>query len=241
MAQEHIVKAFDEQLNTLDTKIAEMGGMAESALADAIEALVERDEEKAEGVVAGDRKLDQVEAEVNALAMRMLALRQPMAIDLRTVLSALKISGDLERIGDLAKNIAKRVMAVSKTQPAQFNHTIAQMGALVQDMIKGALDAYVARDSKLAQDVWNRDEEVDQLHTSLFRELLTYMMEDPRNITPCAHLLFVAKNLERIGDHVTNIAERVVFLVEGKMPDERQTEDASSFTVVGPDGRSKSG
>ena len=233
MATTHIVKAFDEQLNLLDTKIAEMGGMAEAALAGAIQALSARNADLAARVVADDRKMDELEDDVNALALRLLALRQPMAKDLRAVVAALKISSDLERIGDLATNIAKRSMTVTKAPPQASTHTIVRLAALVQTMIKNALDAYIARDGRRALDVWHRDEEVDQLHTSLFRELLTYMMEDPRNITPCAHLLFVAKNIERIGDHVTNIAERVLFLVEGAVPHEdRPMKDQSAFTIV---------
>ncbi len=234
MAQ-HIVKAFDEQLNQLDAKIAEMGGLAESLLADAIEALSKRDAEVAADVVTGDRKLDQLEDEVNDLALRLLALRQPTATDLRAVLAALKISSDLERAGDLAKNIAKRAITIAKASPIAPVTGIVGLGALVQGRINTAIDAFVARDAKLAMDVWSSDEEVDQLHTSLFRELLTYMMEDPRNISACAHLLFIAKNIERIGDHVTNIAERIVFLVRGKAPErERHKEDESSSTEVRP-------
>ena len=234
MAQ-HIVKAFDEQLNSLDAKIAEMGGLAESMLADACDALVKRDAELAAEVVAGDRKLDQLENEVNDLSLRLLALRQPTAGDLRTVLAALKISSDLERAGDLAKNVAKRTIIIAKTTPVASVSGIVNLGALVQGRIKTTIDAFVARDANLAMDVWSSDEEVDQLHTSLFRELLTYMMEDPRNITACAHLLFIAKNIERIGDHITNIAERIVFVVQGRMPQrERHKEDESSNTEVRP-------
>ncbi len=234
MAQ-HIVKAFDEQLNSLDAKIAEMGGLAESMLADACDALVKRDAELAAEVVAGDRKLDQLENEVNDLSLRLLALRQPTAGDLRTVLAALKISSDLERAGDLAKNVAKRTIIIAKTTPVASVSGIVNLGALVQGRIKTTIDAFVARDANLAMDVWSSDEEVDQLHISLFRELLTYMMEDPRNITACAHLLFIAKNIERIGDHITNIAERIVFVVQGRMPQrERHKEDESSNTEVRP-------
>jgi phosphate transport system protein len=234
MAQ-HIVKAFDDQLNQLDAKIAEMGGLAESMLADAIDALAKRDAELAAEVVSGDRKLDQLEGEVNDLALRLLALRQPTAGDLRAVLAALKISSDLERAGDLAKNVAKRTIIIAKTSPVASVSGIVNLGALVQGRIKTTIDAFVARDANLAMDVWSSDEEVDQLHTSLFRELLTYMMEDPRNITPCAHLLFIAKNIERIGDHITNIAERIVFVVKGRMPQrDRHKEDESSNTEVRP-------
>ena len=237
MAQ-HIVKAFDDQLNQLDAKIAEMGGMAESMLADACDALNKRDADLAAEVVSGDRKLDSLENDVNNLALRLLALRQPMAEDLRTVLACLKISSDLERAGDLAKNVAKRAITIAKTPPLAPVTGIVNLGALVQSRIKTTIDAYVARDAKLALEVWSSDEEVDQLHTSLFRELLTYMMEDPRNITPCTHLLFIAKNLERIGDHATNIAETIHFQVVGRtIAEARPKGDQTSFTVVGPDAR----
>lgn len=233
MAHEHIVKSFDDQLGLLDSKIAEMGGMAESQVADAIDALARRDAELAADVIGRDRKLDALEYEVNDISLRLLALRQPMAEDLRAVVAALKISADIERIGDLATNIAKRAITVAQAPPVASTVTIVRMGVIVQGMIKSALDSFIARDAHQAMDVWKRDEEVDQLHTSLFREMLTYMMENPRNITPCAHLMFVAKNIERIGDHVTNIAERVYFVVSGEAPgSERPKEDESSFTMV---------
>jgi len=237
MTQEHIVKSFDEQLNRLDNVIAEMGGLAETQLAEAIEAMVRRDVERAERVTAADARIDELELEIDHLAVAMLALRQPMADDLRLVIAALKTSGIIERIGDYAKNVAKRTLTLSQMPPMQPALTVARLGRLVQEMIKNVLDAYVARDAEKAAQVWMRDEEVDALYTSVFRELLTYMMEDPRNITPCTHLLFVAKNIERIGDHVTNIAEHVHFVVHGSMPDDiRPKSDASSFTVVEPGG-----
>ncbi|MDA1131742.1 MAG: phosphate signaling complex protein PhoU [Proteobacteria bacterium] len=233
MVHKHIVRAFDQQLGELDRKIAEMGGLSESLVADAIDALSRRDAELAERVIAADARIDALEAEVNEISLRLLALRQPMAHDLRAVVAGLKISADIERIGDLATNVAKRTMTIVKSNPVASTITIVRMGVIVQGMIKSALDAYVARDAEQAMDVWKRDEEVDQLHTSLFREMLTYMMENPRNITPCAHLMFVAKNIERIGDHVTNIAERVYFLVKGEPPpSDRPKEDDSSFTTV---------
>ena len=233
MTHDHIVKSFDEELGLLDSKIAEMGGMAESLVADSIDSLSRRDAELALRVIEGDAKLDALENDVNDITERVIALRQPMAEDLRAVIAALKASSDLERIGDLATNIAKRAITVAKAPPVASTLTVVRMGAIVLGMIKTGLDAYVARDAELAMDVWKRDEEVDQLHTSLFRELLTYMMENPRNITSCAHLLFVAKNLERIGDHVTNIAERVYYLVTGEPPgSDRPKVDESSFTVV---------
>jgi len=237
MTSEHIVRAFDEDLNKLDNIIAEMGGLAEQQLADAIEAMVRRDSTLAEQVIASDKRIDALEKEVDELAVKMLALRQPMAEDLRVVITALKTSGIVERIGDYAKNIAKRSVAISQTPPIGPTKTIARMGAQVQAMIKNVLDAYVARDADKADLVRESDSEVDLLHTSLFREILTYMMEDPRNISSCTHLLFVAKNIERIGDHATNIAENVHFLVHGSLPSEKRTkDDQSSYTIVETEG-----
>lgn len=237
MATEHTVKSFDEDLRRLDNVIAEMGGLAEAQLADAIEALVKRNGEAAQRVVSNDERIDALEHEVDNLAITMLALRQPMASDLRIVITALRTASVIERIGDYAKNIAKRTIALSQTPPVGPTKTIARMGVLVQGMIKDVLDAYIERDAQKAQDVWRADEEVDALHTSLFRELLTYMMEDPRNISSCTHLLFVAKNIERMGDHATNIAENVWFLVHGDTPPEsRPKGDESSYTVMRPDG-----
>jgi len=235
MASEHIVKAFDEQLNHLDNIIAEMGGLAEVQLADAIEALMQRDSDKAALVAAADVRIDQLESDIDHLAVSLLALRQPMAADLRAVICALKTSGIIERIGDYAKNVAKRTAALVELPPVPPALPVARLGRLAQEMIKDVLDAYVRRDVEKAEMVRERDKELDTLYTSIFRELLTYMMEDPRNITPCTHLLFVAKNIERIGDHTTNIAENVHFLVQGVMPpEERQKGDASSFAVVRP-------
>ncbi|NQW00378.1 MAG: phosphate signaling complex protein PhoU [Rhodospirillales bacterium] len=234
MPTNHIVKSFDEDLKRLDNIIAEMGGMAEMLLANAMEALLKRDSEKANQVIANDKLLDALEAEVDELAVQMLALRQPMAEDLRVVITALRTASIIERIGDYAKNIAKRTVAISQAAPVGPTKTIGRMGKQVQSMIKNVLDAYITRDAVKAEDVRASDGEVDALHTSLFRELLTYMMEDPRNITACTHLLFVAKNIERMGDHATNIAENVHFLVNGNAPIEARTkEDDSSFVVVG--------
>ncbi len=238
MAKEndHIVKSFDEDLRQLDNYIAEMGGLAEHLFADSIKALTRRDSELAEQVIQNDKRIDDLEAEVDSHTISMLALRQPMAADLRVVITALRIASLIERIGDYAKNVAKRTVAISQTPPIGPSRTIARMGNVVQGMIKTVLDAYLQRDADLAQDVRLRDEEVDALHTSLFRELLTYMLEDPRSISACTHLLFVAKNIERVGDHATNIAENVHFLVHGSMPDDNRPKgDESSYTVVGAD------
>ena len=234
MDQDHIMKAYDEELGRLDQLIAEMGGLAESQLADAVTALVRRDGELARKVAERDARIDALERDVDALTMRVLALRQPMAEDLRTVVATLKTAGDLERIGDYTRNIANRTLALTQVRHiGGAAHTIARMGGLVQTMIKNVLDSHIGRDAELADEVRLRDEEVDQLHTSLFRELLTYMMEDPRHITTCTHLLFIAKNIERIGDHATNIAEHVHMMVCGELPDgERPKGDRSSLTVV---------
>ena len=234
MTQEHIMKVYDEELAHLDRLIAEMGGLAESQLADAVDAMRRRDADLARKVAKRDQRIDALEREVDALTMRVLALRQPMAEDLRTVIAALKTASNLERIGDYTRNIANRTLALTQLRPiGSATQTIARMAVLAQGMIKNVLDAYVGRDAALADEVRLSDEEVDQLHTSLFRELLTYMMEDPRHITTCTHLLFIAKNVERIGDHVTNIAEHVYFMVSGESLDpDRPKDDRSSITVV---------
>lgn len=234
MEHDHIVKSFDDDLAEIDAIIAEMGGLAERQLADAVEALVRRDVELAQKVIDGDLRIDELESEVDDMTIRVLALRQPMAEDLRVVIVALKMAANLERIGDYAKNVAKRTMILATMDPVgNATQSVQRMAGQVQGMIKNVLDAYGARDIDKADDVRLRDEEVDLMHTSLFRELLTYMMEDPRNITACTHLLFVAKNVERVGDHVTSIAEYVHFLVAGDLPaDERPKSDLSSQTVV---------
>lgn len=234
MSNDHIVSSFKADLGRLDNMIAEMGGLAESQLSRSIEALCKRDLEAAERIIPADKKIDALEEEIYEFTVKLLALRQPVADDLRIIVSAIKISSVIERIGDYAKNISKRTI-VLKEGPSLTGalNTVSRMGDLVQIMIKQALDAYIERDAEKAGDVRARDREVDLLHTSLFRELLTYMMEDPRYITPCTHLLFVAKNIERIGDHTTGIAEQVHFMVHGEMPaDERPKGDHSSTTIV---------
>ena len=232
---EHIVKSFDSELKRLSQVIAEMGGLAEAQLQRAIEALAQRDAEAAAQVVQDDARIDALEHEIGNMTVRMLALRQPMAKDLREVVAALKISSDLERIGDYAANVAKRAIALSQSPPVKPAHAIPRMGRLVQQLIKDILDAYVEHDADKAVDAWRRDEEVDEMYTSLFRELLTHMMEDPRNIGPSIHLLFIAKNIERIGDHATNIAETVHFLVLGRpIEATRPKGDTTSYAVVAP-------
>jgi phosphate transport system protein len=235
MASEHVVKSFEEELKRLHSLISRMGGIAETQLADAIHAVIERDSEIAAEVVEGDPKVDELEREVDDLALKVLALRQPMAVDLRSILSALKISAELERIADYATNVAKRSIALNQIPPVRPVHAIPRMGQVVKEMIKDVLDAYVTGDVDKAVRVWNRDEELDEMYSSLFRELLTYMMEDARNITAATHLLFIAKNIERIGDHATNIAETIYFQVKAvPLRESRPKGDASSFTIVKP-------
>jgi phosphate transport system protein len=236
MAAEHIVKSYDEELQRLNKMIVEMGGLAESQLADATEAVQERDSELAARVIEDDVKVDQLERDLDNLAIRLLALRQPMARDLREIVVALKIASDLERIADYAANVAKRSIALSQAPPIQLAHALPRMARLALLLIKDVIDAYVERDADKALDVWNRDEELDEMYASLFREFLTYMMEDPRNIGACTHLLFMAKNIERIGDHATNIAENLYYLVHGTpLTQARPKGDNSSLQVIAPD------
>lgn len=233
MTTEHTVRSFDDDLKRLDHLIAEMGGLAEVQLAGAIEALTQRDSEKAAAIVAADTRIDALEAQVDQHTISILARRQPMARDLREIVGALKASSMIERVGDYAKNIAKRTGAIAEVTPMPSAQTVVRLGELAQAMIKDVLDAYLARDRDKADAVRLRDREIDALYTALFRELLTYMMEDPRSITACTHLLFVAKHLERIGDHATNIAEIVHFLVTGEAPaDQRPRQDESEFVVA---------
>ena len=232
-ANEHIVRSFDEELEDLNEIIVRMGGLAEAQLASAIEALSKRDAELAVRVIKSDDAIDSLETQVDIKAVNVLALRQPMAVDLRRVVSALKIASDLERIGDYAKNVAKRVQVLCQSPTVRPAFAIPRMAQLAQTIIKDTLDAYVAGDVRKADEVWLRDEEIDEMYTSLFRELLTYMMEDPRHITPCTHLLFIAKNIERIGDHATNIAETIHFMVTGeRMEGGRPKSDVTSFQAV---------
>jgi phosphate transport system protein len=235
MSREHIVRSFSQELRRLSTLITQMGGVAEAQLETAVRAVAKRDVGLASSVLQSDARLDDYEREIDAEAIRMLALRQPMAGDLREIVSSLKIGADLERIGDYAANIAKRSMVLAQVPPVRPAGGIPRMGRMVQEILKEVLDAYVERDLDKAIAVWHRDEELDDLYTSMFREVLTYMMEDPRNITPCTHLLFIAKNLERIGDHATNIAETIHFLVLGhSLKAVRPKGDTSSFAVVTP-------
>lgn len=220
---DHIVKAYDRELEILGRRISEMGGIAEKMLADAMDALSEVDTDLARTVVATDPRLDALQREIEDSAILTIARRQPLAIDLRECVAAVRISGDLERVGDLAKNIAKR--AVKVAGEARLPRAIIGLRSMHETasvQLKDVLDAYSQRDIDRAREVWTRDSELDALEDSVFRDLLTFMMEDPRNISFCTHLLFCSKNLERIGDHTTNIAETIVYLVTGEtMPTER--------------------
>jgi phosphate transport system protein len=237
MANEHIIKSYDDELRRLNNTIMQMGGLAEGQLAAAIDAVIKRDSELAARVVAEDATVDQLEHEVDGLVVRLLALRQPMARDLREILAALRIANDLERICDYAANVAKRSIVLNQSPAVKPVYTLPRMVKLAEALTKDVLDAYVARDADKAMIVWARDEELDEMYSSLFRELLTYMMEDPRNITACTHLLFMAKNVERIGDHATNIAETVYFLVNGTpLTQARPKRDNSNQAVAPPVG-----
>jgi phosphate transport system protein len=231
---EHTTKAFDADLQELARMIAEMGGLAERQIGDAVDALNRRDAALSQNVVAADTKIDGLQREIEEKAILTIARRQPMAVDLRDVVGALRVSNDLERIGDLAKNIAKRVEVLdSELNLQKVMRGVEHMTELVLTQIKDVLDAYARRDVAKALQVWRGDEEVDAVNNSLFRELLTYMMEDPRNISVCIHLLFCAKNIERMGDHATNIAETIYYMVEGQiLPDERPKGDNTSTTSI---------
>ena len=235
---EHTVRAFTEQLETLSALVAQMGGLAEAQLADAVEAIGRRDTALAEKAVTGDLRIDEMQQEIEDRSTKLLALRQPMAVDLRETLAAIKIASELERVGDLAKNIAKRAIVLNREQPIRLTQSLARMGRAAQSQLKLVLDAYSNRDAASAETVWGQDGEVDELYNSLFRELLTYMMEDPRTIGMCTHLLFVAKNIERAGDHVTNVAEVVYFMVTGgHLALERPKADTTSQTNIPFEGK----
>jgi len=230
---DHTVKAFTEKLEALAASVAQMGGLAEAQLADAIEAIAKRDTARAERAVGGDRQIDELQLSIEDQSLKLLALRQPMAVDLRETLAAIKIASELERIGDLAKNIAKRAIVLNREPPIRLTQSLARMGRQALAQLKMVLDAYSDRDANMAESVWRQDGEIDETYNSLFRELLTYMMEDPRTIGLCAHLLFVAKNIERTGDHATNIAEVVYHMVSGgHLAMERPKADKTSETPV---------
>ncbi len=232
---DHIVTSFSEELERLSTNVSKMGGLAEAQLQSAIDAITRRDMKLADRTVEQDQQLDDLELLIEENAVELIALRQPMALDLREAMTAIKIAADLERIGDLAKNISKRslVIFMDYETPNKLVQGLSRMGKLALGQLKLVLDAYTNRDVDMANKVWVSDEEIDEMYNSVFRELLTYMMEDPRTIGMCTHLLFVAKNIERIGDHATNIAETVSYLVTGdRVVGERPKGDKTSTTSV---------
>jgi phosphate transport system protein len=232
--EQHTIKAFDTDLQDIARMVAEMGGLAERQIAESVQALARRDSKLAQRVVSLDPTIDALQRDVEERAILTIARRQPMAVDLREIVAALRVSNDLERIGDLAKNIAKRVTVLDTDfYPSQVIRGVEHMADLVLSQLKDVLDAYARHDVGKALAVWRGDEEIDAVNNSLFRELLTYMMEDPRNITFCTHLLFCAKNIERMGDHATNIAETVYYIVEGRsLADERPKGDTTASTTV---------
>ncbi|HKA73786.1 MAG TPA: phosphate signaling complex protein PhoU [Xanthobacteraceae bacterium] len=234
MMSEHTAKAFDVDLQEIARKVTEMGGLAEKEIGDAVDALAKRDTGLAQRVMAVDINTDQLQREIEEKAILTIARRQPMAVDLRDIVAALRLANDLERIGDLAKNIAKRVVALNGDFPPQkLIRGVEHLAELVLEQLKDVLDAYAQRDLDKAIVVWRGDDKIDAMYTSVFRELLTYMMEDPRNITFCTHLLFCAKNIERMGDHATNIAETVYYMVEGRpLADERPKGDTTNIAPV---------
>ncbi len=231
---DHIVKSYDRDLENLGRKIAEMGGLAEKMLAEAMEALSLLNIEVAQRVIATDARLDILQREIEEKAIMTIARRQPLAVDLRECIAAIRISGDIERIGDLAKNIAKRALKIaSETRVTRATIGLKSMQEIAGMQLKDSLDAYAQRDIEKARIVWDNDAQLDALEDSVFRDLLTFMMEDPRNISFCTHLLFCSKNLERIGDHTTNIAETIIYLVTGEpMPVERPKGRDSSLNVI---------
>ncbi|MGJ8587081.1 MAG: phosphate signaling complex protein PhoU [Yoonia sp.] len=232
---EHISSAYDRDLEGITTLIMKMGGQVEEAILKAVKSLSDRDTELAEEVRAGDKSIDALEIQINDEAARTIALRAPVSKDLRSVLTVLRLAASLERIGDYAKNIAKRTSVLVEMNPvAGSDAALRRMAREVEQMLKDTLDAYVRGDAELAEDVRQRDQEVDQMYNALFREFLTFMMEDPRNITPCMHLHFMAKNIERMGDLTTNMAEQVIYLVTGEMPDEARPKGDKTAYVTDP-------
>jgi len=239
MNEQHTAKAFDVDLQDLGRIVAEMGGLAEKQIADSVSALARRDTAQAQRVTAADAHIDALQREIEEKAVLTIARRQPMAVDLRDIVGALRLSNDLERIGDLAKNVAKRVIALnSEFPPPKLIRGVERMTDLVLGQMKAVLDAYARRDDAKAMEVWRGDEEIDAVCTSVFRELLTYMMEDPRNISFCIHLLFCAKNIERMGDHATNIAETVHYIIDGRpIADQRPKGDTTTIAALANGGR----
>ncbi len=229
----HIVKSYDNELQRLRSLVTNMGGMVESQTALACTAVLTRDSDAAAAAMESDPRVDAQEREIEAFVIRLLALRQPMAQDLRLIVATLKMTGDLERIGDYAANVAKRSLVLQQFSLPYTLTGLNHMARLVQENLKLIIDAIGESDTDKALQVWRTDEAIDQIYNALFRELITYMMEDPRNITPCTHLLFIAKNLERIGDHATNIAETIWYAVKGEpLTDARPKGDMSAYAVV---------
>ncbi|MGG6897546.1 MULTISPECIES: phosphate signaling complex protein PhoU [Rhizobium] len=232
MVSTHILSAYDEDLKFLTRRIAEMGGLAEQMVSDSVRALVQSDTALAQKVISDDVILDHAEREVGDKAIVTIARRQPMAADLREIMGSIRIASDLERVGDLGKNTAKRVIAVQGTGvPRKLARGIEHLSELALSQLKEVLDVYATRSPDKAVSIRERDEEIDAMYTSLFREMLTYMMEDPRNITTCTHLLFCAKNIERIGDHATNIAETIYYMATGAQPEGERPKDDTANTV----------
>ena len=236
MSSTHIVSIYDEELKYLARRISEMGGTAEQMVADSVRALVTTDAALAQKVISEDVILDNAERQINDKAIVTIAKRQPMAADLREIMGAIRIAAELERVGDLGKNTAKRVIAVqSSGMPRKLARGLEHLAELALIQLKEVLDVYATRSIDKAKAIRERDDEIDAIYTSLFRELLTYMMEDPRNITPCTHLLFCAKNIERIGDHATNIAETIYYMATGSQPEGERPKDDTSTSVVAAD------
>ena len=236
MSSTHIVSIYDEELKYLSRRISEMGGTAEQMVADSVRALVTTDAALAQKVISEDVILDTAERQINDKAIVTIAKRQPMASDLRDIMGAIRIAAELERVGDLGKNTAKRVIAVqSSGMPRKLARGLEHLAELALMQLKEVLDVYATRSVDKAKAIRERDDEIDAIYTSLFRELLTYMMEDPRNITPCTHLLFCAKNIERIGDHATNIAETIYYMATGSQPEGERPKDDTSTSVVAAD------
>ncbi|MDE9448997.1 phosphate signaling complex protein PhoU [Aliiroseovarius sp. Z3] len=233
MTDQHIASAFDRDLEEVQAHLMKMGGMVEDAIRASAKSLKRRDEELAELVRKNDKKIDALDLQIQEECARIIALRQPIASDLRTVLTVMKVAANLERIGDYAKNMAKRTSVLVHMQPIDgASGAIKRMATEAQRMLSDALDAFIRRDADLAQDVRHRDLEIDQMYNALFREFLTFMMEDPRNISSCMHLHFIAKNIERMGDHVTSIADQVIYLVKGELPDEaRPKGNAPNYEI----------
>ena len=226
MTREHIVRSYDADIDELVNLISQMGGLAETQVAGALAALTRRDTDAAERVIVADSKLDDLEEQIDQLSVQLFAKRQPMAEDLRLIAMSLKISNDLERVGDYAASVAKRAKRLDAGVQLPALTSLGRMGALVQEMVTEVVDAYIERDDRQAMSVWHRDSQVDDFYDSLFRELITYVLEDPRTTSTCIDLLFVAKNLERIGDHATNIAERIHYILEGDRINRVRSEPA---------------